>query len=125
VVGAAAAENDPHAANVATLRALGDDRLCQVVESYVVAGEARDVDALVALVALLVDGATFATPPHPTWWHGRDAIIGFIGRSGTPALRHVMTHANGKPAVVWCLWSGERNAYLPRLSRCSASTART
>jgi RNA polymerase sigma-70 factor, ECF subfamily len=56
---------------------------------------ARDVDAL---AALLVDDATFAVPPHPTWWGGRDAILGCIASTGTPDLRPV-TAPNGQPTV--------------------------
>jgi ketosteroid isomerase-like protein len=43
---------------------------------------ARDVDALAALLA---DDATFAMPPHPTWWGGRDAIFGFIASTARPS----------------------------------------
>jgi RNA polymerase sigma-70 factor (ECF subfamily) len=103
-------ERLPARSQLATLRALDDDRLREVVETYVAAWERRDVDAL---TAMLVEDATFAMPPHPTWWHGRDAIIRFMVRTGTPDLRHVLTRANGQPAVAWYLWDPRHDAYLP------------
>jgi RNA polymerase sigma-70 factor (ECF subfamily) len=105
-----AREQLPTRSQLATRRALGDDGLREVVGSYVAAWERRDVHAL---VALLVEDATFAMPPHPNWWHGRDAIIRFIAGTGTPDLRHVVTQANGQPAVAWYVWTPARNAYRP------------
>jgi RNA polymerase sigma-70 factor (ECF subfamily) len=34
-------------------------------------------------------------------------------RTGRPDLRHVLTRANGQPAVAWYLWNRKRDAYLP------------
>ena len=55
----------------ATLRALGDRGLRELVGRYVDAWERCDVDAF---AALLVEDASFAMPPLSTWYTPRDAI---------------------------------------------------
>jgi hypothetical protein len=77
---------------------------------YVDAWQRRDVDAL---VALLVEDAAFAMPPHPNWWRGRDAVIGFIAATGQFDLRHLVTRANGQPAIGWYAWHRETGTYAP------------
>jgi RNA polymerase sigma-70 factor, ECF subfamily len=93
-----------------TLRELGDDRLRQLVRDYVAAWERRDIDAM---VAMLVEGATFAMPPHPHWFRGREAVIAFLAATGTPDLRHAATRANGQPAIGWYLWDPPSERYQP------------
>ena len=53
-------ERLPEQSQQATLRALGDERLREIVEGYVDAWERGDVDAVVAMLA---EDATFAMPP--------------------------------------------------------------
>jgi RNA polymerase sigma-70 factor (ECF subfamily) len=103
-------ERLPEQSQQATLRALGDNRLREVVQRYVDAWESRNVEAM---VALLVKDATFAMPPHPHWFRGRDAVIAFLTGTGRPRLRHLPVRANGQPAVGWYLWDANRSAYLP------------
>jgi RNA polymerase sigma-70 factor, ECF subfamily len=93
-----------------TLRELGDSRLRELVRAYVAAWESRDIDAM---VAMLVEGATFAMPPHPLWFRGRDAVIAFLTATGKPDLRHVSTRANGQPAIGWYLWDPSTELYQP------------
>jgi SnoaL-like domain/Sigma-70, region 4 len=93
-----------------TLRELGDTRLRELVRKYVAAWESRDIDAM---VAMLVDGATFAMPPHPHWYHGREAVIAFLAGTGQPDLRHILTRANGQSAVGWYLWDPPSERYRP------------
>jgi RNA polymerase sigma-70 factor, ECF subfamily len=93
-----------------TLRELGDSRLRELVRAYVAAWESRDIDAM---VAMLVEGATFAMPPHPHWFRGRDAVIAFLTTTGKPDLRHVSTRANGQPAIGWYLWDPSTELYQP------------
>ena len=92
------AERLPARSQQATLRDLGDDRVRAMVEDYVAAWERRDVEAMVAMLA---EDATFAMPPHPHWFGGRDSVIEFITGTGKPDLRHVITTASGQPAVGW------------------------
>jgi RNA polymerase sigma-70 factor, ECF subfamily len=101
-------ERRPARSQQAALRSLGDEGVRDLVQRFVDAWARRDVDAL---VALLVDDATFAMPPHPNWWRGRDAVIGFIACTGVHDLRHVTTRANGQPAIGWYVWDRERAAY--------------
>ena len=65
----------PERSQQATLRALGDDALREIVDAFVVAWERGDVDALAAMLA---EEATIAMPPMPTWYRGRDAVAGFL-----------------------------------------------
>ncbi len=93
-------ERLPARSQQATLRQLGDEGVRAVVQRYVAAWETRNVDAM---VAILVEDATFAMPPLPHWFRGRDAVIEFMTGTGTPDLRHVLARANGQPAVAWYL----------------------
>jgi len=88
----------PDRTQQATLRAVGDARLRELVERYVHAWERRDVPALVAILA---EEVTFAMPPYPHWWRGRENVIAFIVQTGLPELRVLRTEANGQPAVAW------------------------
>ena len=97
---ATAAERLPARSQQATLRELGDERVRAVVESYVAAWERRDVPAMVAMLA---EDATFAMPPHPQWFRGRDAVVEFIAGTGRPDLRHALMTASGQPAIAWYL----------------------
>ena len=94
------AEELPERSQQATLRALGDERLRGLVQRYVDAWESRDVDRL---VAVLTEDVTFAMPPFPHWWSGRDNVIGFIASTGKPPLRHVLTRAAGSRRSAWYL----------------------
>ena len=106
---AAVEERLPAQSQQATLRSLGDERVRAIVERYVDAWERRDVEAL---VAMLVDDATFAMPPYPNWFHGRDAVIAFITGTGKPELGYAVTRANGQPAVAWYFWDGDERRYV-------------
>jgi RNA polymerase sigma-70 factor, ECF subfamily len=81
-----------------TLQALGDEAVQTTVDRYRDAWERADVDALKAMLA---DDAVFAMPPHPTWYHGPEAIGAFLRRLPMrPGRRErvVPTRANGQLA---------------------------
>jgi RNA polymerase sigma-70 factor (ECF subfamily) len=103
-------ERLPERSQQATLRDLGDDRLRRLVRDYVDAWESRDIDAMVAMLA---ESATFAMPPHPRWFRGRDSVIEFLAATGKPDLRHALTSANGQPAIGWYLWAPDNGRYEP------------
>jgi RNA polymerase sigma-70 factor, ECF subfamily len=103
-------ERLPERSQQETLRALGDERLRGLVQRYVEAWESRNVDSM---VAVLVEDATFAMPPFPHWFSGRDAVVAFIAGSGKPVLRHVFTRASGQPALAWYIRFAEHGAFLP------------
>ena len=105
---AAVEERLPARSQQATLRALGDERLREVVERYVTAWEAGDV---AGIVALLTDDATFAMPPRPSWYRGPAAIGRFLAAhplARAEGWRHVPVRANGQPALGVYLWDRGR-----------------
>jgi RNA polymerase sigma-70 factor, ECF subfamily len=91
-------ERLPERSQQETLRSIDDERLREVVERFVAAWEANDVDAL---VAMLTEDAEFSMPPIPDWYRGRDAIAVFLASrpmSAAERWRLVPTSANGQPA---------------------------
>jgi RNA polymerase sigma-70 factor, ECF subfamily len=120
----AADERLPEASQQETLRALGDDRVRDLVETYLRAWEAGDVDTI---VAMLTEDVAITMPPIPTWFRGLDAAIGFLtelafaGQAGRRKLisfagserrvRLVPTWANGQPAFGAYYWREETGAY--------------
>jgi RNA polymerase sigma-70 factor (ECF subfamily) len=108
---AAVDERLPEQTQQATLRALGDDGLRNLVDGYVDAWERNDVDAVVALLA---EDATFAMPPLATWFGGLDAIEVFLAGwplSGDWRWRVVRTRANGQPALAYYSWDEEEETF--------------
>jgi RNA polymerase sigma-70 factor, ECF subfamily len=77
-----------------------DRAVRDVVDRYIRAFEAADVDTL---VTLLTDAAVLEMPPVPLWYRGRADYGRFLARvfaqRGTD-WRMVRTAANGQPAVV-------------------------
>jgi RNA polymerase sigma-70 factor (ECF subfamily) len=108
---AAVSERLPERSQQATLRALGDDGLREVVERYVDAWERRDVEAVVAMLA---EDAALAMPPLATWYRGREAIAAFLAGwplSGAWRWRHLPAHANGQAAVACYAWDPGDGTY--------------
>jgi RNA polymerase sigma-70 factor (ECF subfamily) len=99
----------PERSQQATLRSLGDDGLRGVVERYVEAWESRNVEAM---VSVLVEDATFAMPPFPCWFSGREDVVAFVSQF-TPKLRHIVVTAGGQVAIAWYILRPARGAYLP------------
>jgi RNA polymerase sigma-70 factor, ECF subfamily len=92
-----------------SLRALGDNGIREVVERYVDAWERGDVDAILAMLA---EDATYAMPPLPTWYRGRDSIRDFLNRSALrERWRMLPTRANGQLAFGCYGWDAERRRY--------------
>jgi RNA polymerase sigma-70 factor (ECF subfamily) len=52
-----------------------DPRVQRLLRRYLHAWELADIDALVELVA---EDVQFSMPPSSTWFHGRDAVAGFV-----------------------------------------------
>jgi RNA polymerase sigma-70 factor, ECF subfamily len=91
-------ERLPDTSQQATLRALGDDCVRELVERFTSAFERDDVEAI---VALLSEDAKFAMPPYSRWYQGREAIArSWLMPGGPPPrLRYLATRANGQPAL--------------------------
>jgi RNA polymerase sigma-70 factor (ECF subfamily) len=105
-------ERAPETSQQATLRALGDDGVRDVVERFTSAFERDDVDAI---VELLSEDAKFAMPPYSRWYRGREAIAeSWLMPGGPPPrLRYLSTRANGQPALgTYCL-DPDTGSYLP------------
>jgi RNA polymerase sigma-70 factor (ECF subfamily) len=102
-------ERAPEQSQQATLRALGDERLGEIVERYSEALEQGDVDAL---LGMLTEDATWSMPPLPNWYRGHEAITGFLHKGPfTVRWRHVPTRANGQLAVGCYTWDEETKSY--------------
>ncbi|HZX07434.1 sigma-70 family RNA polymerase sigma factor [Kribbella sp.] len=92
-----------------TLRALGESGERDLVRRYVAAWEARDVEAIVAMLAA---DAKYSMPPLPDWFHGREAIRAFLLDGPLrEEWRFVPARANGQLAFGTYLLNGDR--YVP------------
>jgi RNA polymerase sigma-70 factor (ECF subfamily) len=101
-------ERMPEQSQQETLRGLGDDRVRELVERYMAALEAGDVDRV---VALLTEDATWSMPPCPIWFRGTETVTAFLTDYPLKERwRHVPTQANGQLAVGCYMWDGERFA---------------
>ena len=110
---AAVEERTPEQSQQATLRALGDDALREIVDRYVEAWENCDVDTV---VAMLTEDATFAMPPLASWFHGTEALKAFLAGwplSGDWRWRPIPVRANGQPALAFYAWDEDEQAYMP------------
>ena len=102
-------ERLPAQSQQATVRALGDKRLEQLVSAYMDAWEAGDVEAVTALLA---EDAALAMPPRATWFRGLDACRIFLAeRALARRSRLVRAHANGQVAFATYLWDPDRECY--------------
>ena len=106
-------ERLPEQSQQATLRSLGDERLSEIVESFVEAWERGDVTAV---AAMLTEDAVLAMPPLASWFHGSEALRIFLTlspMSGDWRWRAVSTQANGQPALGFYTWDADEGAYMP------------
>ena len=105
-------ERVPDESQQAALRSLGDDGIRDLVERFVNAFEAGDIDAILSLLA---EDVTFAMPPYPNWCWGRDAVSrSWLMPDGPPPrLRYAVTSANGQLALGTYLLDAEAGRFLP------------
>jgi RNA polymerase sigma-70 factor (ECF subfamily) len=109
---AAVDERVPEQSQQATLRALGDDGVRELVGRYVDAWERADVGAF---TAMLTEDAVFAMPPLSSWYRGREAIEQWAANSsltGTWKWRTLPAVANGQPALGFYAWSDAEQAHV-------------
>jgi RNA polymerase sigma-70 factor (ECF subfamily) len=110
---AAVRERVPERTQQATLRAMGDRGLRELVQRYVQAWEHCDVEAF---TGLLVADATFAMPPLATWYTPRETIATWARESslsGAWRWRTVLTQANAQPALGFYSWDEAAGTYMP------------
>jgi RNA polymerase sigma-70 factor, ECF subfamily len=106
-------ERVPAQTQQATLKALGDSELRQIVNRFADAWERNDVDAVVAMLA---DDARMMMPPWPSWYEGRDAVATFLSNwplSLRKSWQLLPTGANGQPAAAGYLWNEQTSAFKP------------
>jgi RNA polymerase sigma-70 factor (ECF subfamily) len=104
-------ERMPARSQQATLRALGDRELRELVSRFADAWERHDVDTVVAMLA---DDARMTMPPQPSWYQGRDAIATFLDRfplAPEKRFRLVPTGANGQPALAAYIWDEQTDSF--------------
>jgi RNA polymerase sigma-70 factor, ECF subfamily len=103
----------PEQSQQETLKALGDEKLREIVEQYADAWERNDVDTVVGLLA---EDASFTMPPMSRWFHGHDGIRDFLSLwSMLPdwGWKSIPTIANGQPALAFYSWDEEKQARVP------------
>jgi RNA polymerase sigma-70 factor, ECF subfamily len=106
-------ERLPDRTQQATARELGEDEVRRIVARYVDAWERDDVETVVSILA---EDATFAMPPLASWFSGREGLRIFLAGwplSGAWRWRHVLTRANGQPALGFYSWDEEAQCHLP------------
>jgi RNA polymerase sigma-70 factor (ECF subfamily) len=105
-------EKLPEQSQQETLRAIGDDGLREVVDSYMKAMESGDVEAVVGLLA---EDAAWSMPPLPAWFTGDKMreFLRFGPLSGEWRWRHVAATANGQLAVGSYAWYEPDQTYRP------------
>jgi RNA polymerase sigma-70 factor (ECF subfamily) len=106
-------ERLPERSQQATLRALGDQRLRELVEAYADAMARGDVDAVVELLA---HDVVWSMPPLQSWYRGRDEIAVFLATAplnGEWRWRHVPTRASGQAAAGAYVWDEGEGTHVP------------
>jgi RNA polymerase sigma-70 factor (ECF subfamily) len=99
----------PEPSQQATLRSLGDKRTRELLDRYIAAWEAADIDGL---VELLTSDVVWTMPPLTSWYQGLDAVIPLLVEYPlTERWRHLPTRANGQLAVGCYLWDAEKRHY--------------
>jgi RNA polymerase sigma-70 factor (ECF subfamily) len=110
---AAIDERVPEQSQQATLRALGDEGVNRIVESYVDAWQRGDVEGV---VAMLTEDATFSMPPLASWFGPRDEIAIFLAAyplNGIWKWRYIRVRANGQEALAFYSWDDDAEGYIP------------
>jgi len=102
----------PAESQQATLRALGDRKVEEIVGRYMKALGSADVDAV---VGMLTADAAWSMPPAATWYRGERVpdFLRFGPLSGVWRWRHLPAHVNGQAAVGVYHWDEAAGTHLP------------
>jgi RNA polymerase sigma-70 factor, ECF subfamily len=95
----ATAEDLPSETQQKRLDEIGEDRVQMLVDRFMEAWEAADVEGI---QSLLTEDCVMAMPPWSQWFRGREAIAEFLPRGPFQPgerWRLVPTQANGQPAL--------------------------
>jgi RNA polymerase sigma-70 factor (ECF subfamily) len=104
-------ERLPEQSQQATLRTLDDEQLREIVERYMAAMQAGDVETVVGMLA---EDAVWSMPPLASWYRGHEAIRGFLHNgplSGLFQWRHLHARANGQIASAAYTWHPDEGIY--------------
>jgi RNA polymerase sigma-70 factor (ECF subfamily) len=104
----------PERSQQATLRALGDERMREIVEDYMEAMRKGDVNRVVSMLA--AEDAAWSMPPLASWYGGLAEIEVFLRRgplSGDWRWRHAPGRANGQLAVGTYTWIEDARTHIP------------
>jgi RNA polymerase sigma-70 factor (ECF subfamily) len=102
----------PEQSQQETVRAVGDERIKQIVEQYADAWERNDVDTVVSMLA---EDAAFTMPPMSRWFKG-EGIRPWLETSsmtGEWGWRALPVTANGQAALAFYSWDEEQQARVP------------
>ena len=102
----------PAESQQATLRALGDRKVEEIVGRYMQALGSADVEAVVGMLA---EDAAWSMPPAATWYRGERLpdFLRFGPLSGAWRWRHLPAHVNGQAAVGVYAWDEATGTHLP------------
>jgi RNA polymerase sigma-70 factor (ECF subfamily) len=101
----------PGATQRATLDAMDEATQRDLVRRYMVAWEAGDVEAI---VAMLTEDAKYSMPPLTAWYEGHESIRTFLVEGPlTSRWRFLPARANGQLAFGTYLWDDDAGAYVP------------
>src|SRR3954447_6634016 len=106
-------ERLPDQSQQATLRALDDQQMRELVERYMAAMQAGDIETVVGMLA---EDAVWSMPPLASWYRGHEDIRGFLRNgplSGFFQWRHHHAHANGQLASAAYTWPPDAQTHLP------------
>ena len=105
-------ERLPERSQQANRRELGNERTRRLAKAYADAWSGDDVGAIRALLA---EDVTFAMPPIPEWWRGRETLLAFRERVAPtcPDSRPLAITANGQAGFAWYGWDEERGLWTP------------
>jgi RNA polymerase sigma-70 factor, ECF subfamily len=102
-------EQLPNETQQKRLDEIGEDRVREIIDRFVDAWEAADVERI---RALLTDDCVLAMPPWSEWFSGREAIVEFLPRGPMRPGRRwrlIPTQANGQPAF-GAYWTDDEGA---------------
>ena len=105
-------EKLPEQSQQETLRTLGDEKVTEIVETYLEAWEKNDIDTV---VSLLSEDVAFTMPPMSTWYAGIEETRTWMENSsmtGEWGWRATRARANGQEALAFYSWDEEKQAHV-------------
>jgi len=95
-----------------TLRTLGDEKVTEIVETYMEAWEREDIDTV---ISLLSEDVAFTMPPMTSWYSGLEETRIWMENSsmtGEWGWRATRARANGQEALAFYSYDPEREEHV-------------